>query len=157
MRSRSVIFVMACILAVFAPLWSEPVAQSVALKNSMKTVDSATVAKSLSPLAGAYREHAPLAFFSLGSLAVGGVFYGISHGMDKANVGYTAGDRTQISTAVGVAGVTALLAAGSYFYYVHRSVAQSQAEGSDWDAQVIGGPDGDGGVTVGARLTVPLP
>jgi hypothetical protein len=106
-------------------------------------------------LAAAYREHAPLALFSLGSLAIGGAFYAIGHGADGSRVAYS-GDRSQFTAAVSVAGITALLAAGSYFYYVHRAKA-AVAEDPEWDAAVIGAPDGAGGVAVGARLTLALP
>ena len=157
MFNRSVLVIWALALSAFSPLWSKQAEAPVAMENSMKAVDSGAVAKSLNPLAGAYREHAPLALFSLGSLAIGGVFYGISQGTDGSHVNYTAGDRSSLTTAVTVAGVSALLAAGSYFYFVHRSAAGPEAEESSWSANLTGGPDGAGGVSVGARLTVPLP
>lgn len=122
--------------------------------------DSQRIAAHREARADAYREHAPLALFSLGSLAVGGVFYAIGQGMDRPSVSVSAADRSRIGTAVAVAGLSALLAAGSYFYYAHKS-GQEDEEGSepvsDWQAALIGGPDGAGGMAVGARLTLPLP
>ena len=106
------------------------------------------------PLAAAYREHAPLALFSLGSLVIGGAFYAIGHGADGSRA-TDAADRSQYRAVVSVAGISALLAAGSYFYYVHRAKARAEAD-QQWDASLIGAPDGAGGVAMGARLTVPL-
>lgn len=117
--------------------------------------DSGRVAARMD-LSGAYREHAPLAWFSLGSLAVGGVFYGISRGLDRPNVSYAAGSRSQMNTAVALAGASALLAAGSYLYYAHKSHDGDEAV-SDWEASLLGAPDGSGGVAVAARVTLPLP
>lgn len=68
-----------------------------------------------------YREHAPLAFFSLGSLAVGGVFYGI--GSSLGHDGPVSGNGARMETAVGAAGITALAAAGAYLYYALRGEA----------------------------------
>ena len=157
MLNRPVLLIWALALSAFSPLWSEPAEGPLALQNSMKAVDSSAVSKSINPIAGAYREHAPLALFSLGSIAIGGVFYGISQGTDGSHVSYTAGDRSSLTTAVTVAGVSALLAAGSYFYFVHRSAVVPEAGESSWSANLTGGPDGAGGVSVGARLTLPLP
>ena len=105
-----------------------------------------------SPIA-AMGEHAPLALFSLGSLAVGGVFYAIHLSSRKPNVGYTAGDRSQLTSAVGAAGLTALLAAGSYFYFAR----QASVEARNWDAQVSGGIDLEGDMNIGALISLPLP
>ncbi len=121
--------------------------------------DSAQAARRIN-LSAAYREHAPLAWFSLGSLAVGGVFYAIGRGLDRPNVSYAAGSRSQMATAVALAGAGAMLAAGSYFYYVHKAVSRSNdgdGEVSDWEAAVSGAPDGAGGFAVSARLSIPLP
>jgi hypothetical protein len=107
-------------------------------------------------LAAAYREHAPLAWFSLGSLAVGGVFYAIAQGLDRPRVSYAAGSRSQMTTAVALAGASAMLAAGSYFYYVHQAKEGAEPV-SDWEASLIGAPDGAGGLSVAARVSLPLP
>jgi hypothetical protein len=117
--------------------------------------DTERVAARLNPTA-AYREHAPLAWFSLGSLAVGGVFYAIGRGLDRPNVSYATGNRSRMTTAVAVAGASAMLAAGTYFYYVHKSKGRADSE-SDWDAALIGAPDGAGGLAVAARISLPLP
>jgi hypothetical protein len=98
-------------------------------------------------------EHAPLAFFSLGSLAIGGVFYSIDRSTRHTNTSYTAEDGRQITAALGVAGLTALLAAGAYCYYVRQSAEASQ----DWNASVSGGVSPSGDLNVGALLTLPLP
>ncbi|MDQ3003412.1 MAG: hypothetical protein M3Y08_19390 [Fibrobacterota bacterium] len=113
----------------------------------------ATSANRLISPSPAMGEHAPLALFSLGSLAVGGVFYAIHLSSRSPNVAYTAGDRTQLTSAVGAAGLTALLAAGSYFYFAR----QSSLEARKWDAQVSGGVDPEGDLNVGALITLPLP
>jgi hypothetical protein len=101
----------------------------------------------------AQSEYAPLALFSVGALAVGGAFYAINVSSQRPNVTQTAGGRTSLTNAVGVAGLTALLAAGSYFYFSRHETEP----GSDWDADVSGGIAPDGGITMGAVLTFPLP
>lgn len=101
-----------------------------------------------------------MAWFSLGSLAVGGVFYAIGQGLERPNVSYAAGSRSQMTTAVALAGAGAMLAAGSYFYYVHKASGRAddrEEEVSDWEAAVSGAPDGAGGFAVAARLSLPLP
>lgn len=107
------------------------------------------------PTASALGEHAPLAWFSLGSLAVGGIFYAIDTGIDRPNVAYTAGDRTRITTTVAVAGVGALLAAGSWFYYTHLRESR-EAPDDGLDADISGGLDAQGLPAVSARLSLPL-
>jgi hypothetical protein len=104
-------------------------------------------------LSNPYLDHAPLAFFSVGSLAVGGVFYAIQSSLGKPQVGYVAGDRTSLSTAVGAAGLTALIAGASYFYFANRDSHKA----SSWDAQVSGGVAPDGKMNVCAALVLPLP
>jgi hypothetical protein len=112
----------------------------------------------------AHSEFAPLALFSLGSLAVGGAFYAINVSSSKSNVSPIAGGRSNLTHAVGVAGLTALLAAGSYFYF-SREDAESDSDSdsdsdldsdSNWDAQVSGGIAPDGALSAGALLTFPL-
>lgn len=105
------------------------------------------------PLAGACRRHASLALFSLGSLAVGGVFYGIESSLNKPNVDYTAGDRTRLATAAGAAGFTALIAAGSYFYFVRQDVRRAR----EWNASLSAGPSSGGGMGVAASIRLPMP
>jgi hypothetical protein len=100
----------------------------------------------------AYREKAPLAFFSLGSLAVGGVFYGINESMRGSKAGYTSGNGKQLTTAVGLAGLTALIAAGSYVYFA--KMPEESPRG--WDASVSGGVGADGEPSIGALITLPL-
>lgn len=106
----------------------------------------------------AQSEYAPLAMFSLGSLAVGGAFYAINVSSRKSNVTQTAGGRSSLTNAVGVAGLTALLAAGSYFYFSRHEPESEADSDSDWDIRVSGGvaPDGDGGMAVGALVTLPI-
>lgn len=111
---------------------------------------AAAARRDLAP--AAYREHAPLAWFSVGSLAVGGLFYAIGRDMDRPNLSYTAGDRSRIGAGVAAAGITALIAAGSYFYFAHRARSE---EG--WEAGLAGVPDGSGSLALGARLTFALP
>lgn len=147
--------------AALRPAWADPEASAriaaPAVKEASAWQDSQGVAAArLDPGAAAYREHASLAWFSVGSLAVGGVFYAIGRGMDRPNVSYTAGDRSRIATAVSVAGIGALVAAGTYLYYVHRDKDRAE-DGSGWETELTGGPDGAGGMGVGARLTLPLP
>jgi hypothetical protein len=109
-------------------------------------------------LAATYQEHAPLAWFSLGSLAVGGVFYAIGKGVDGPRVSYSSGNRSQMTTAVALAGASALLAAGSYLYYAHKGKAGDGDEPvSDWEASLMGAPDGVGGLSVSARVSLPFP
>jgi hypothetical protein len=110
-------------------------------------------ANRINRVGAAMGEHAPLALFSLGSLAVGGVFYAIHLSSRKPNVDYTAGDRSQLTSAVGAAGISSLLAAASYFYF-----ARNPPEGGrNWDAGVGAGVDPEGDLNVGALITLPLP
>lgn len=108
---------------------------------------------------GAYLEHAPLALFSLGSLAIGGAFYGINASAHRSESGFTSGNGSPISSAVGLAGLTALVAAGSYFYYSHGDAYTRGDAGreTEWDARMTGGVSADGDVTLGALLSLPLP
>jgi hypothetical protein len=99
-------------------------------------------------------EHAPLALFSLGSLAVGGAFYAIHLSTRNSNSEFSAADRASLTNAMGAAGLTALLAAGSYFYF-SRAGAQQEEE-RDWDAQVSGAVAPDGEMSVGAMVTLPI-
>jgi hypothetical protein len=140
--------------------WCDPMpaanAGSVAMTRVPAQSDSQAVTAHSESIAAAYREHAPLALFSIGSLAIGGAFYAIGRGVDGQRASFGAGDRSQFTVAVSVAGLSALLAAGSYFYYVHRAKARAQTD-EEWDASLIGAPDGAGGVALGARLTLALP
>ncbi len=104
-------------------------------------------------IANTYWENAPLAFFSLGSLAVGGVFYGIQSSMSSPRVGYVAGDRTTFFTAVGAAGLTSLIAGGAYFYFCHKDLESNR----NWNTQVSGGTTAEGHALVSAALTFRLP
>jgi hypothetical protein len=152
----------ALLLGLLAPCraWCDPAptpnARAALINPVPSPADSQNTAAYSGSIAAAYREHAPLAWFSLGSLAIGGVFYAIGHGGDGSQVTNGQADRSRLTNAVSVAGISALLAAGSYFYYVHRAKARAEADG-EWDAAVIGSPDGAGGIALGARLTVALP
>lgn len=115
--------------------------------------ENARPAHAADPAAGAYRRHASLALFSLGSLAVGGVFYGIEASLNKPNVDYIAGDRTRLSTAAGAAGFTALIAAGSYFYFVREDVRRARY----WDAGLSAVPASGGGLGLMASIRLPMP
>ena len=61
-----------------------------------------------------------------------------------------------MTTAVSLAGISAILAAGSYLYYVHKAKERPQPE-PDWEAALLGVPDGEGGVAVAARVSLRLP
>lgn len=98
-----------------------------------------------------YREHAPLAFFSLGSLAVGGVFYGIHQGLDDPGSPSFSGDGTRVNLAIGAAGITALAAGAAYLWYALRP---DGPDVSGWSETVAAGITSDGGVA--ASVTVPL-
>ncbi len=133
-----------------------PVNPSAAIAPSLEKAPAPESEPSLLSDAGiqsAYLTHAPLAFFSLGSLAVGGIFYSLQNGLDRPNVGFVGGDRSSLGTAVGFAGVTALIAGVSYFYYSHRDSQSSRT----WDAQVSGDVAPNGKMDVSAALVLPLP
>lgn len=123
---------------------------------SASPAKSAPAASRRAPTSGAYSEHAPLAWFSLGSLAVGGIFYAINTGVDRGNVSYTAGDRSRISTTVAVAGLGALLAAGSYFYYANHAASREQPDDGGLETEISGGLDDQGGPAISAKLTLPF-
>lgn len=92
-----------------------------------------------------YREHAPLAYFSLGSLAVGGVFYGIHASRDGS--GPVSGNGARMEMAVGAAGLTALAAGTAYLYYALRGEAGDPAIPS---AGASAAPSGGPGAAVAA-------
>src|SRR5690606_462184 len=118
------------------PAWSEPSAMPAEEVSAESGPGFSGSAHAGDPMAGAFRRHASLALFSLGSLAVGGVFYGINASLKKPNVDYIAGDRTRLATAAGAAGFSALIAAGSYFYFVGQDVRRAR----EWDAILSAGP-----------------
>lgn len=100
-----------------------------------------------------YREHAPLAFFSLGSLAMGGVFYGIRASMSGPRVNYVAGDRRDMTVAIGLAGLSALAAGAAYFWFSHEGEKREHA----WDIGLEGAVSPEGGMEASATLRFPLP
>ncbi len=100
----------------------------------------------------AYWTHAPLAAFSLGSLAVGGVFYTIQNSMTGPKVGFVNSDKSSLNSAMGAAGVTALVAGGAYFYYSHRDTQRPK----NWNASVSGGIVPSGEINVSASISLPL-
>jgi hypothetical protein len=102
----------------------------------------------------AYREHAPLAYFSLGSLAVGGLFYGIQTSLDRDGRSRINGDGTRMDMAVGAAGITALAAGAAYLYYVLRGKEIGDEPSSPWAGPVRGGVGPDG--KLAASVTLPL-
>lgn len=106
-----------------------------------------------------YLEHAPLAFFSLGSLAVGGIFYGIQSTMGEGRVQAMVGDKSQMNTAIAAAGATALISAFTYFYYAHRDVARArealQAAARGETGPVSAGVAPDGSLRLAATLRLP--
>jgi hypothetical protein len=104
----------------------------------------------------AYREHAPLALFSLGSLAVGGVFYGIHSSLDEDGGGrMVSGNGSRMDMALGAAGISALAAGAAYFYYSLHGRDASEEEDRTWISNLSAGMGPDGGVA--ASLTLPLP
>jgi hypothetical protein len=166
-RSRTALAALGLVLLAYARVCCDPLPLpradpeargSSGMSPAVSSPDTVRVAARMD-LSAAYREHAPLAWFSLGSLAVGGVFYGISRGLDRPNVSYAAGSRSQMGTAVALAGASALLAAGSYFYYAHHAPKAQDGDEpvSDWEASLQGAPDGAGGLAVAARVSLPLP
>lgn len=97
-----------------------------------------------------FLEHAPLAIFSLGSLAVGGAFLGIENSMGQSESMF--GSKSKMNVAVMASGVSALAAAVSYFYYAHRDVERARA----WDAGLSGGVAPNGSMQVAASIRIPL-
>jgi hypothetical protein len=138
------------------PAASDPVRAEIARSPVLPSPDSGRAVARSEARAAAYREHAPLAYFSLGSLAVGGVFYAIGNGAGGSRPALSASDRRQLATTVSVAGASALLAAGSYLYFVHKAKERSE-EDAGWEASIGGAPDGAGGLSVSARVSLPLP
>ena len=98
-----------------------------------------------------YREHAPLAFFSLGSLAVGGVFYGIHRSLDYPGGSSASGDGTRVDMAIGAAGLSALAAGAAYLWY---SLRADRPDAPGWTETVAAGMTADGGMA--ASVTWPL-
>jgi hypothetical protein len=98
-------------------------------------------------------EHAPLAFFSLGSLAVGAVFYGIQSTMGEGRVQGMVGDKSQMNAAVAAAGVSALVSAATYLYYAHRDARRARGLEA---ASLSGGIAPDGSMRLAASLRLPV-
>lgn len=96
-----------------------------------------------------YREHAPLAWFSVGSLAVGGIFYGIQSSFDYPGATRASGNGVEVNMAIGAAGATALAAGAAYFWYAWRG------QPTDTRTQALSAgfaPDG----SVSAKISFPL-
>ena len=150
MPSRSVPCLSAAILLALGAAWAGPEP----VPAPAKRIGSPTAVPSVSKSA----EHAPLALFSLGSLAVGGAFYAIHLSTSRSNSEFSAADRTSLTNAIGAAGITALLAAGSYFWFTREGADREQEREPepDWDAQVSGGIAPDGEMSVAAMVTLPL-
>ena len=71
-------------------------------------------------------KHAPLAFFSAASLAVGGVLFAIrSENPEPMQMQAPGGDR-DLGFAMGGAALVALIAGGSFWYYTHADYHQEQ-------------------------------
>ncbi|MEO6096172.1 MAG: hypothetical protein ABIW76_10905 [Fibrobacteria bacterium] len=169
MLPRSVLCLSASVLLFLGTAWCGPEPVPAAKRGSNKAEDreaesSAIVHSSAhrvsSPTTGPSvsdrDEHEPLALFSLGSLAVGGAFYAIHLSTRKSNSGFSAADRASLTNAMGAAGITALLAAGSYFWFTREGAYQEHESEPDWKARVCGGVDPDGEMSVGAMVTLPL-
>lgn len=130
---------------------SAPSAEAATLETAAPETKTATTLDFSSPAKpNAYMEHAPLALFGVGSLVVGGIFYGIHASLDYPGGSQVSGNGGRVNMAVGAAGITALAAGASYVYYSWRGRKQAAA----WSANVSGGIAPDG--TVAATLTLPL-
>jgi hypothetical protein len=97
-------------------------------ENSMPQELSAERNQPLLPMTwgDAFDKHAPLAFFSVGSLAVGGIIVGIrSENRSKWNAQSGSSDR-DITWALGMAGITSMIAGGAFWYYSHKDMTLSR-------------------------------
>ena len=63
------------------------------------------------------KAHSSLAFFSLGSIAVGGLFYAIQQSSQNPRVHTGNGSTKDMNTALGFAGLSALVSGGAFFYF----------------------------------------
>lgn len=66
------------------------------------------------------RQHAPLAAFSLGSMVMTGLFYTLAKNDPASGAHLVNASPSDWDKAIWGAGITSLLAAGSYLYYVYR-------------------------------------
>lgn len=104
----------------------------------------------------AFDKHAPLAFFSVGSLAVGGILVGIrSENAAELNTHSRSPDRDLI-VAVSLAGIGSLVSAGAFWYY-----SRHEMQGEQGDAEVTGrefslAPILQKGGGLAARLRIPF-
>jgi len=99
-------------------------------------------------------EHAPLAYFSLGSLAVGAAFWGIQSSMGNDRVQAMAGDKSQMDAAIYAAGATAVISGLTYLYYAHRDAKRAR----EWEktaSRVSAGVTPQGAVRLAATLPLP--
>jgi hypothetical protein len=102
----------------------------------------------------AFERHAPLAFFSIGSLAVGGILVGIrAENQAKLNMQSHSPDR-DVVWALGLAGLTSVLAGGAFWYYV-RAEMQNEQPPSEQGFSMV--PIFDGGPGISAQITHSLP
>lgn len=104
-----------------------------------------------------YLTHAPLAFFSLGSLAVGGLVYALQSDLSYGDIHNSPQkmsnqDVTSIQSAVGISGLTALVSAAAYFYYSNRDYLHN----SELAPIISGNLDGEGKLAITAKLNFPL-
>jgi hypothetical protein len=157
MRFRSILSVLVIQAFAFGLAFGDP-APKASIEPSQESSAKSESSPEPSLMSGvatqnAYITNAPLALFSVGSLAVGGIFYSLQSGMDHPKAGFMGGDRSSLGTAVGFAGLTALIAGVSYFYYSHRDSERNRA----WDAQVSADVAPNGRMDLSAALVLPLP
>lgn len=152
MMPRLLLALLVCVLAALPARAEE---QPVAAATVQETASPERLELKTVPSRTAFREHAPLALFSLGSLAVGGVFYGIHSSLDYPGGGQKmSGNGSRWELAIGAAGLTALAAGASYLYYTFRGEPAQAWVPDVAGASVDGGVDAEGAVS--ATLTWPL-
>lgn len=140
---KRVFFLLAAALVAAAPLRAD---EAPAVPQEVTRLEYRAPAQ-VSP----YREHAPLALFSLGSLAMGGVFYGIHRSLDYPDRSAVSGDGTRVDMAIGAAGISAVAAGAAYLWYTLRA---DRSGASGWTETVAAGVTSEGAVA--ASVTVPL-
>jgi len=142
-------FLFICIAIVSAKTGSEE------LKTGSEELKTTSQDLNFSAGQNPYLTHAPLALFSLSSLAVGGIFYSLQNDLNNPRVGFVNRDQGSVSTAIGFAALTSLISGAAYFYYSNHDLHSHP----NWDASVSSDINPDGKLSlkgIKGILTFPL-
>lgn len=113
----SAVFVL--LFAISLPLWGAEKPATEAVSNT-----SVTLPGQPTSWGQAFDKHAPLAFFSAGSLAVGGLIAAIRSDREAPANRYGKTSQRDVAWAMGLSGAGALVAGAAFWYYAHAEVTR---------------------------------